>query len=77
KPGVEGAREVVVVPITFSSELELRKMDWVEGNRKRVEKASDGQIAYVYMPNTGEDGYKYFNRYYFSQMDKKALLMDE
>lgn len=77
KPGVEGAREVVVVPITFSSELELRKMDWVEGNRKRVEKASEGQIAYVYMPNTGEDGYKYFNRYYFSQMDKKALLMDE
>ncbi|MEJ7557142.1 MAG: PDZ domain-containing protein [Pedobacter sp.] len=77
KPGVDGAREVVVVPITFASELELRKMDWVEGNRKRVEKASDGQIAYVYMPNTGEDGYKYFNRYYFSQMDKKALLMDE
>lgn len=77
KPGIEGAREVVVVPITFASELELRKMDWVEGNRKRVEKASDSQIAYVYMPNTGEDGYKYFNRYYFSQMDKKALLMDE
>ncbi|TDQ09421.1 S41 family peptidase [Pedobacter metabolipauper] len=77
KPSLDGAREVVVVPISLTAEMELRKMDWVERNRKRVDKMSDGQIAYVYMPNTGADGYTYFNRYYFSQMDKKALLMDE
>ena len=77
KPSLEGAREVVVVPISSVSEMELRKMEWVERNRKRVDQLSNGQIAYVYMPNTGADGYTYFNRYYFSQMDKKALLMDE
>ncbi|NQX42022.1 tricorn protease [Pedobacter steynii] len=77
KPSLEGAREVVVVPVNVGQEMELRKMDWVENNRKRVDKLSNGQIAYVYMPNTGPDGYSYFNRYYFSQMDKKALLMDE
>ena len=55
----------------------LRTMAWVEGNRKKVDRLSDGQIAYVYMPNTGREGYDYFNRYYFSQMDKKALLIDE
>lgn len=77
KPSLTGAREVVVVPITFPAEMELRKMDWVERNRKRVDELSKGQIAYVYMPNTAVDGYTYFNRYYFSQMDKKALLMDE
>ena len=77
KPSLEGAREVVVVPIGMASEMELRKMEWVERNRKRVDQLSNGQIAYVYMPNTGADGYTYFNRYYFSQMDKKALLMDE
>ncbi len=77
KPSLEGAREVVVVPISMASEMELRKMEWVERNRKRVDQLSNGQIAYVYMPNTGADGYTYFNRYYFSQMDKKALLMDE
>lgn len=77
KPSLDGAREVVVVPINIGQEMELRKMDWVENNRKRVDKLSNGQIAYVYMPNTGPDGYSYFNRYYFSQMDKKALLMDE
>jgi len=77
KPSPEGAREVVVVPISYTAEMDLRKMDWVERNRKRVDQLSNGQIAYVYMPNTGPDGYTYFNRYYFSQMDKKALLMDE
>jgi tricorn protease len=77
KPSLDGAREVVVVPVNIGQEMELRKMDWVENNRKRVDKLSNGQIAYVYMPNTGPDGYSYFNRYYFSQMDKKALLMDE
>ncbi|WP_342329846.1 PDZ domain-containing protein [Pedobacter sp. FW305-3-2-15-E-R2A2] len=77
KPSLEGAREVVVVPVNVAQEMELRRMDWVENNRKRVDKLSNGQIAYVYMPNTGSDGYTYFNRYYFSQMDKKALLMDE
>jgi tricorn protease len=77
KPSLEGAREVVVVPINFSEEMSLRQMDWVESNRRKVNELSNNQIAYVYMPNTGEGGYTYFNRYYFAQMDKKALLIDE
>lgn len=77
KPTLVGAREVVVVPISAAAEMELRKMAWVEKNRKKVDELSGGQIAYVYMPNTGQDGFTYFNRYYFSQMDKKALLLDE
>mgnify|MGYP000880620644 CR=1 FL=1 len=77
KPSLIGAREVVVKPISFSDEMGLRNMEWVERNRKKVNELSNGKIAYVYMPNTGPEGYTYFNRYYFSQMDKKALLMDE
>lgn len=77
KPTLAGSKEVVVKPISYGNEVELRRMDWVESNRKKVDKLSNGQIAYVYMPNTGSEGYTNFNRYYFSQMDKKALLMDE
>ncbi len=77
KPSLQGAREVIVNPISFSSEMGLRSMDWVETNRKKVDQLSNGQIAYVYMPNTGQEGFTNFNRYYFSQMDKKALLIDE
>lgn len=76
-PSLSGAREVVVKPTSFVGETNLRRMDWVESNRKKVDRLSKGQIAYVYMPNTGPEGYTYFNRYYFSQMDKKALLLDE
>ena len=77
KPSLSGAREVVVNPISFGSEVELRQTAWIESNRKKVDELSNNQIAYVYMPNTGEEGFTNFNRYYFSQMDKKALLMDE
>jgi len=77
QPSIVGAREVVVKPIAFSDEVNLRRTEWVERNRKRTDELSKGQIAYVYMPNTGNEGYTSFNRYYFSQMDKKALLMDE
>src|SRR5690606_31085996 len=77
KPKFEGARTVTVKPISFSDEINLRRMDWIESNRRKVETWSNGQIAYVYMPNTGQEGYTNFNRYYFSQMDKKALLLDE
>ncbi|SUJ15629.1 Tricorn protease homolog 1 [Sphingobacterium spiritivorum] len=77
KPSLVGAKEVVVKPIPFSDEVNLRQTEWVERNRKRTDELSKGQIAYVYMPNTGSEGYTSFNRYYFAQMDKKALLLDE
>ena len=75
KPAMEGARHVTVVPVT--SEQALRTRAWVEANRRLVEKLSDGQLAYVYLPNTGQPGYTSFNRYYFSQQDKKGAIIDE
>ncbi len=75
KPSVEGSRVVTVVPV--ESENQLRMMDWVEGNRRKVDELSKGQLAYVYVPNTGNPGYTYFNRYYFAQQDKKGAVIDE
>ena len=74
-PNTEGSRLVTVVPI--ADEGSLRSRDWVEGNRRKVDSMSKGQLAYVYIPNTGRPGYNYFNRYYFSQMDKKGAVIDE
>jgi len=75
KPTMEGARHVVVMPV--ATEQALRTRAWVESNRRQVEKLSDGQLAYVYLPNTGQPGYQSFNRYYFSQQDKKGAIVDE
>ena len=74
-PAMEGARTVTVMPV--ASEQALRTRAWVEANRRLVEKLSDGQLAYVYLPNTGQPGYNSFNRYYFSQQDKKGVVVDE
>jgi tricorn protease len=74
-PSMQGARTVTVVPV--ASEQALRTRAWVEANRRLVEKMSDGQLAYVYLPNTGQPGYTSFNRYYFSQQDKKGVVVDE
>lgn len=75
KPTLEGSRLVTVVPV--DNENQLRMMDWVEGNRRKVDELSKGQVAYVYVPNTGNGGYTYFNRYYFAQQEKKAVVIDE
>ncbi len=74
-PAMEGARNVTVIPV--ANEQGLRTRAWIESNRRLVEKLSDGQLAYVYLPNTGQPGYSSFNRYYFSQQDKKGVVVDE
>ena len=75
RPVMEGARQVTVIPT--ANEQGLRTRAWVEANRRMVDKLSGGQLAYVYLPNTGQPGYTSFNRYYFAQQDKKGAIIDE
>jgi tricorn protease len=74
-PSMDGARNVNVIPI--ASETALRHLAWVEGNRRKVHELTNGRVAYVYMPDTGSGGYSSFNRYYFSQLDREAAIIDE
>lgn len=69
------ARTATVVPV--ESESGLRNLDWVESNRRKVDQLSKGQLAYVWLPNTAEDGYNNFNRYYFAQQDRPGAIIDE
>ncbi len=74
-PGGKDARTVTVVPI--ASESSLRQREWIEGNRKKVDELSGGKLAYVYVPDTAVNGFKYFNRYYFAQNSKQGAVIDE
>lgn len=69
------ARKVNVVPVR--SERSLRNRDWIENNIKKVDEATNGQVAYVYVPNTTTAGHEYFKRYFFPQVNKKAVIIDE
>ncbi|MGQ7829101.1 S41 family peptidase [Altererythrobacter sp. Z27] len=68
-------RTSTVEPV--GSESQLRLWSWIEDNRKRVDAATNGRVAYVYMPNTADAGFTFFNRMYFAQTDKQALILDE
>ena len=70
-----GARNVVVVPV--ADEAALRNRDWVEGNRRKVDALSGGRLAYVYVPDTSNDGYASFNRYFFAQTNRVGAVIDE
>lgn len=74
-PGGKGARNLVVVPI--KSEGALREQAWVDHNLAEVDRLGHGKIAYVYLPDTSSGGYRNFNRYFFSQVDKQAVIIDE
>lgn len=69
------ARTLYVTPI--DNEWDLRRRDWVESNINKVNEATNGQVAYVYVPNTSTAGHEYFKRYFFPQATKKAIIVDE
>lgn len=74
-PTGKGAREVVVVPV--DDESALRQFAWIEDNRRTVDRLSEGRAAYVFLPDTGGGGYAFFNRYFFAQVGKEAVVLDE
>ena len=55
----------------------LRNRDWVEGNLKKVDEATNGRVAYVYVPNTAGAGHTYFKRYFYPQATRQAVIVDE
>jgi tricorn protease len=75
RPDGRGARTVTVVPV--ESEMALRNRDWVEGNIRKVHEATNGRVAYVYVPNTTSLGHEYFKRYFFPQAHMDAIIVDE
>jgi tricorn protease len=74
-PSGANAREITVEPV--ASEQGLRNLAWIEDNRRKVEALSGGKLAYVYMPDTATAGLASFNRYFFAQVDKQGLILDE
>ncbi len=73
--GDDDDRDVLVEPL--GGEGGLRYRAWVEGKRKYVEEKSDGQIAYIYVPNTGVQGQNELVRGFYGQLGKAAMLIDE
>jgi len=74
KASESGAREIIVEPLR--GETQLRYNDWLENNRIEVDRASNGQIGYIYMPDTYEGSAIDFPKYFYSQTKKNGLIID-
>ncbi len=74
-PSFSGAKTVVVH--TLKDEGRLRYLAWVEDNRKKVDKETNGEAGYIYVPSTGIDGQNELIRQFSAQWNKQALVIDE
>jgi tricorn protease len=76
-PNADGSKSRTVTVVPVPTEDALRNRDWIEGNIRKVNAATGGKVAYVYVPNTAGLGHTYFKRYFFPQADKDAVIIDE
>ncbi|MEJ2052973.1 MAG: S41 family peptidase, partial [Calditrichaceae bacterium] len=74
KPQENGKRTVTVIPI--ADESDLYYYDWVQTNVKKVNKATDGKVGYVHIPDMGRGGLNEFVKQFYPQIRKKALIVD-
>jgi tricorn protease len=74
KPEVKGAREVTYVPIR--SERSLIYLDWVLRNMEVVDKATDGRVGYLHIPDCSSNGIREFIKYFYGQIRKEGLIID-
>lgn len=71
----KGSKKIFVKPIADESELYYHQ--WVQDNIAKVTKASGGKIGYVHIPDMGPEGLNQFARYFYPQLDKEALIIDD
>lgn len=74
---LKDAREILVKPISRDDDRKLRYMTWVEENRQYVDRATEGRVGYVYVPDTGRRGQNELVRQFVPQQKTEALIIDE
>jgi tricorn protease len=74
QPGAQGARDVVVKPI--GSEFNIRELDWIETNRRKVDGMTGGRVGYVYLRDMSAAGLNQFVEQFFPQIRKQGLIID-
>lgn len=75
KPNEKGARTVLIK--TISDESDLYYYNWVQTNIEKVHKATNGRVGYIHIPDMGPDGLNEFVKYFYPQLTKEALIIDD
>ncbi|MDH6312892.1 tricorn protease [Parabacteroides sp. PFB2-10] len=75
QPQLAGARKVVISPL--EEEYSLYHYNWIQENIRKVDEATNGKVGYVYIPDMGVEGLNEFSRYFYPQLDKEGLIIDD
>ncbi len=73
-PTTQGARTVTFRPVTNESDLVY--LDWINSNRERVSRMTNGRVGYLHIPDMGAAGIREFIKWYYPQIDKEGLVVD-
>ncbi len=74
-PKESGAHKVIVKPITDESGLYY--YTWVHENIRKVSEATNGEVGYIHIPDMSAAGLNEFVKYFYPQLNKKGLIIDD
>jgi tricorn protease len=74
-PKESGSHETIVIPT--DDEHQLYYYNWVQNNIDKVDKATNGRVGYIHIPDMGVPGLNEFMKYYYPQLRKEALIIDD
>lgn len=75
KPSTSGSRKILVTPT--ADESGLYYLAWVRHNIDYVNSKTNGEVGYIHIPDMGTEGLNEFAKYFYSQLQKKALIIDD
>jgi tricorn protease len=70
-----GSRKVIVRPI--ADEAGLYYYNWVQHNVDYVNSKTNGEVGYIHIPDMGPEGLNEFVKYFYPQIGKKGLIIDD
>jgi tricorn protease len=66
---------VIVTPI--ADEADLYYYNWVQHNIAYVNQKTNGEVGYIHIPDMGVSGLNEFAKYFYPQLSKKGLIIDD
>ena len=61
----------------LGDDTQMRFREWIERQRARVDKATNGRVGYIYVQSTGVDAQNELMKQFMAQWRKDALIIDE
>ena len=74
-PDGKNVKTAVVKPV--ASEANLYYYNWVQHNIKVINEKTNGQVGYIHIPDMMTEGLNEFVKYFYPQLNKRALIIDD